>query len=606
MAGLVSYFMCLARTCLALSPFVALLTRKMETSDFVACTEGCVFIRYAGVPTLPATAVENVELSTGNFSGWWTGFPLFVQIQNGQALRASYPVLSVGSWLFTPGAMYGILPSCFTYLTLQLDASSRQAFETSASAMQCEDETVREKIENHLAEGRSRFMYLLFIVMWSTLTLAHDWGLLNGLREVTTIRIGLASWYCQSLACVAAFVWATGAVEVFIAPGSGCYYQLNIWQTMFTILPPLLLLAATELKLTALALSVCHGDYMYSITYSVPYRMVSAVRPQEPTADLLTLGLRGDRDMPYCRPPPLSLEELHHMEKVLFYSGMCWTFVQHFVIAPFTFGPLLRRLISVAMIQDWSLHALGLLKLAVAMLLAICVVIGIYPVLASRYGWLPNFSGMCDPWDPDDQEEQDDPWQDSGAQKTSPCNWSQRRLVDFVGRRVLDAFCCLFGPAFSLGALAKLISFVHAGETDELEQSWSWYLHGTSAFIFASYTCSLLPAFRNPRVMLATRTLQLDFSQSYRLLREVAATHPEWAMEAHVDFLCQMPPAAAQRLRATMLEDSDGRRSHVDELGCQRQQLGLAVREMGVKQPPGSDLEDEPDSNLEDESSESW
>ncbi|CAE7461846.1 aglC [Symbiodinium natans] len=579
-----TYVKVLTLTCLAMYPFFALLTSKLETGGFVPCAEECVFMRYSGVPHLPSTAAENVELTTGKPGGWWAGFPLFVSVRNGHGIRASYPpVSSLQTWLLTPGAVLTVGPWVYTSAALKWDSSNQVAFPDTEEVNdpdQCEHKHVRQHIDNHLAGNPSKYLCLLGLVLWATCNVAHDWALLYGCEERITLKIAHASWCCQAMSCVATFMWSTGAAEVFVAPSFGCYYQLDVWETILIALPPFILLAATEVKRGALVLSVCHGDYLFSVNYQLPFRMVRSTRPSSPAGTLLTIGLHGDRQwsswpfvkarstptlldsssdnqsvgkclssspsrcMPRhsgdncvaeCPAQKLSFKDMDDMEFHLSKSHHCWTYAKYFVIAPFAMGPLVRRLISVFLIQEWSLGAMGGLKLAVAMMLLASVAAGIFPMYFAISQYLKvvqsqankcNFTGHFSCW-----------------------NWYS--LLSHV-------WFCILGPFFSLGAVLKLFWFLRgAGAADELESSWYWHLHGTSMYIYATLSYAVLKKSRDPNCMLQARTLKPSFpgwEQSY-LLKELNEDHPDWQMTPYLK-LCGGNVENVKTIKKEMREDA--------------------------------------------------
>ncbi|CAE7831070.1 aglC [Symbiodinium sp. CCMP2592] len=521
-ARLPAYVKCLVLACLGLVPFLAVLTRDMDPSDFHACDDECYFVRYAGVPSLPSTAVENVERTTGNKTGWWPSFPLFVAVQTGQSVQASYPpILSPWVWLQTPGAAYFLGPYMYTAAVLLLDNSSHTEFISSANATptQCQEYDTRTKIENHLVQGRIRVIYLVAVIAWIACILVHDWSLLAGVHERVTLKIALVLFWCQLFSCVAAFVWGTGAAEVFVEPDSGCYYRLKTVVTLLAVLPPFLLLAVTEQKYHRLVLSVCHGDYLYSVQYSVPFRAAEATVPSDPSASLLSPALRGDSGaegrggVEACPAPRLSLPEIQEMEWMLTWTYMFWCLAQHLIIAPFAVGPLFRRILQVSKTWRWAFDAFGILKFGVLALMIGSVVAGLYPAFRLCRACPTNFFS--------DQERED----------TGVCLRIRR-----LATRATNLFALCFGPVFSVGAVWKIWRWWQ-GEllTDNvLDDSWLWYLHGTSAFIHASISCSMLPAFKDPTIMLRARALHLNFELEKRSLAEVHTNHPDWLMAPYL------------------------------------------------------------------------
>ncbi|CAE7853329.1 aglC, partial [Symbiodinium microadriaticum] len=539
-----AYVKCLVLACLGLLPFLAVLTRDMDASDFHACDDGCYFIRYAGVPRLPSTAVQNVERTTaaGNKTGWWPCFPLFVGVQTGKSLNASYPpILDPWVWLQTPGAAYFLGSYMYTATVLLLDNSSHTEFISSAKATNatCGERDTRNNIENHLFQGRIRVIYLVAVIAWAACMLVHDWSLLAGVHERVTLKIALVLFWCQLFSCVAAFVWGTGAAEVFVEPVSGCYYRLNTVATLLAVLPPFLLLAATEQKYHRLVLSVCHGDYLYSVQYSVPFRAAEATIPLDPSASLLSPALRGDSGaerrggVEACPAPRLSVREISQMEWMLTWTYVFWCLAQHLVIAPFAVGPLFRRIVQVSKTWRWAFDAFGILKFGVLALMIGSVVAGLYPAI--------RLCRACPTHIFSEQERED----------TFVCLRIRR-----LATRLANVFALIFGPIFSIGAVKKIWIWLQGDLlTDSvLDDTWLWYLHGTSAFIHASIACSMLPAFKDPTIMLRARALHLDFELEKRSLAEVHMNHPDWLMDRYLEKDLRESKSLLQKRKSQLLE----------------------------------------------------
>ena len=272
-----------------------------------------------------------------------------------------------------------------------------------------------------------------------------------------TLKVGIASWAFQSAACISAFLWAAGACEVFVSTstsGPACYYQLPHAAVLLTFIPACLLLYATHSKLISLMLSVFHGDYLYAVTYDVPFRIVHATAPSHPTGSLLTVGLHGDDGLPEAPPPQLSCEQKCELYHLLRTGRAVWIFLQHTIIATVASGPLFRKLMSVSVEQEWSFHVMGAAKcftvLAAIAPLALCL----------RFSYSANF------------------WRRAVAQGA---------LCDIL--RDMSPLSDLFwylgmwlcGVASTLHVAPQ---FWHDG-ADILQESWIWSFHGIAAFVFA-------------------------------------------------------------------------------------------------------------------------
>mmetsp|Transcript_28275 Transcript_28275/g.66447 ORF Transcript_28275/g.66447 Transcript_28275/m.66447 type:complete len:97 (-) Transcript_28275:201-491(-) len=79
---------------------------------------------------------------------------------------------------------------------------------------------------------------------------------------------------------------------------------------LLVLLTPCVLLWTARSKLKSLKLALVHGDYLYAVSYDVPFRVVKATAPHHPTASLLTVGVRGDRSLSRDDQPPLPFRVL--------------------------------------------------------------------------------------------------------------------------------------------------------------------------------------------------------------------------------------------------------------------------------------------------------
>jgi len=105
------------------------------------------------------------------------------------------------------------------------------------------------------------------IAGWSIAKVLHDWLLLGGAHEYTTLRIGCISIFFQLMAVSLAFFWSMGAVEVFaaeIVPGQcACYYVLPELEAILAIGTPCLLFVNAVKKLENVHRAPLVGDYLY-------------------------------------------------------------------------------------------------------------------------------------------------------------------------------------------------------------------------------------------------------------------------------------------------------------------------------------------------------
>lgn len=122
-------------------------------------------------------------------------------------------------------------------------------------------------IINPLHKSWCRVLYIWCIAGWSIAKVLHDWLLLGGADEYTTLRIGCISIFFQLMAVSLAFFWSMGAVEVFVAeivPGKcACYYVLPELEAILAIGTPFLLFLHAVKKLENVHRAPLVGDYLY-------------------------------------------------------------------------------------------------------------------------------------------------------------------------------------------------------------------------------------------------------------------------------------------------------------------------------------------------------
>ena len=358
-----SFVECFILTCLGSYPFYAIVNYKLDPmEDFRSCNEPCFFIRKFGTDALPATTPANLKLDCSKYEDWFLScsdhmaFPIFVAVENGRNFSvASFHFV----WKNYMGKAVQILSGSFGMWQKASDWPSP----ANVHQTDCETESVREKIDNHLNTGYTIPIYKVGIAGWTFMKVLHDWGLLADVPEKITLWLGICSWSFQLVATWAAFSWGASAAEVFIAreTNGACFYQLKPIQTFTALGTPLLLLSLTHFKLKNLMLSVVKGDFLYYKSYDVPYRVVKATAAEDP---LLTTGLRGDPGFPAAPYQQLTFREMYRMS--MFTEGLhfVYTFTVILLICPFGFGNLFLRMAEVAASHDFSWDPNGLIKLA--------------------------------------------------------------------------------------------------------------------------------------------------------------------------------------------------------------------------------------------------
>ena len=160
--------------------------------------------------------------------------------------------------------------------------------------------------------------------------------------------------------------------------------------------------------------------------------------------------------------------------------------------------------------------------------------------------------------------------------RSHPTNCSSEKERDYatedlatcarrLATRMINLFALCVGPIFGLGALWKLYCFLARRSITGslLDDSWQWYLHGTSTYMFAWLSCSMLPFFKDSTIMLRARTLRLDFDLDSRSLREVVERHPDWQMLPYLSN--DLRDGTKLQTFREMLEDDDDNQSHVQQ-----------------------------------------
>ena len=498
--AMLQYLKCMMLTGLTSYPFVAVFIQQRKPSDYVACTAeaACCFIRYFETPDMPATTVLNVKRSAVNItnpaSGWSAWLPMYVSVENGHGIRAASPSLSFSNSI---PLLYAYLPAVFSFQVAKVAALPSNEYATKGY---CEEPESLDSIRDHLGGGPCRNISLACVLLWALLKVVHDWALLSGkVEERLTLKIGIASWILQAVACVGAFLWAVGASEVFISTsvereseGLSCYYQLQAANVLLTLVPACLLWYTTQSKLTSLMLSVLHGDYLYAVVYDVPFRVVHATAPLHPTGSLLTIGLHGDRYRAPAPRPQLNSDEKRQLFYLLRKLRWAWIFVQHTIVATLASGPLFCMMMAVATTQEWSFQVMGVMRCL--MLLAAFSPLG----LCLRFTYSASY------------------WRNRMIQRDFCAI-----LSDLSPLRDLFWYLWLW-PCGISSTLRVVPAFWHHRE-DVLEECWTWSFHGIAVFVFAALLLDYLN--RPVRLLIGYYDYGWWVSQeSLQLLEQ----YPEW------------------------------------------------------------------------------
>lgn len=223
-------------------PFALLVTKlsRIDEATFVPCSHrACTFMKIFGSGMVPST-VDGFRLSKA-----------FDVVVNGNLSQSEL-------------SSEFLSPLCPTL---------------SAKEMRhrCDSSWARKRIINPLHNSWCRVLYVWCIAGWSIAKVLHDWLLLGGAHEYTTLRIGCISIFFQLMAVSLAFFWSMGAVEVFaaeIVPGQcACYYVLPELEAILAIGTPCLLFVNAVKKLENVHRAPLVGDYLYYQQYDLPFRL---------------------------------------------------------------------------------------------------------------------------------------------------------------------------------------------------------------------------------------------------------------------------------------------------------------------------------------------
>mmetsp|Transcript_41062 Transcript_41062/g.129998 ORF Transcript_41062/g.129998 Transcript_41062/m.129998 type:complete len:563 (+) Transcript_41062:203-1891(+) len=339
-------------------PFVALVSSlsSLDVEHYEPCNDGCVFIRFFSSGNLPASTpgnMQNVTLTNRSSSlrhnAVLDTLPQFVVLQNG------HPVTAVSfwdsfTWLDWAYALIGLPSVLPASLVSQWVSTEQQYLPTSCPGMhgqamqrQCESRDMRQHIENTLENQISLQGYLAAVAGWTAFKVLHDWAVLAKSSEFDSLCLGIVSFFFQSTACLMAYLWSLGALEVFVAKAPeqdcACYYQIPLLELVAALSTPLLLHYLTYTKLVMLYKAIQHGDYLYD----VPFRLVHASAPNDPTGPMLIATLSGDSGMPELEPIALSFKKYRRLSFAIEVVESFWNMGNAQIIGPFIIGPLFVR-----------------------------------------------------------------------------------------------------------------------------------------------------------------------------------------------------------------------------------------------------------------------
>jgi len=304
-------------TCIKVGPFYALVQRlsDLDEKTLSPCNQGCTFIRYWGTPDMPRSAKQfapecrDAKGGNSECAGKST-HAVFVTIENGnhnmvygkptpfQNTQRGYSnlVLTTSEGFSGGGdlieAVTGLdainVTRHATYLPPRCPGMCSESMKALCSSDKMKMRAASEG--NHLTKAVTLKTYLFGIFVWGFFRMVHDALLVLGALESVSLAVGHLAVIAQIVAMSAGFFWSIGAAEVFVASHPkhhcGCYYEMSTIPMFGVIAIPAGLYMMTRNKLWKLAYSVFHGDYLYCVSYSVPYH-IAVENNQDPMYDFL-------------------------------------------------------------------------------------------------------------------------------------------------------------------------------------------------------------------------------------------------------------------------------------------------------------------------------
>ena len=351
------------------------LVKEVATLDpqkFEPCNDACIGKRYFGSQDMPSTRLEPVNNNKT--------FEIQNIVSRYVVIRNGYAIQSFGIESTKPALLLGLafsLVSKYEWLIfeifswgadklpyfLHLGSSAKLAtkfqsplcprFDANSTEMaqHCSSNSMKEQVQNHLnleSTLVSSSIYATAICGWAVLKILHDFVLLAGWTvksEALSLSLGLGSVACQLLATVMAFWLMLGAAGIFIAMDAqedcACYYRLPGFQMILMFSSPLLLMSMLLSKIECMGRALLCGDYIFAISYDIPYRIVSANIPHNPMGLMLGPHLRSDEDG--AEPQALSFQAFYKLARVFDLLFWCIGSAADVVSGPII-GPVLSRL----------------------------------------------------------------------------------------------------------------------------------------------------------------------------------------------------------------------------------------------------------------------
>jgi len=529
---------------LALYPFF-FIDEQFETLNpqlFQLCTEirPCTFTRFFGKGSLPSTRPQHLPGYNASDKRTMVGagekyfnIPQVFRIECGHVIKyASYwqPLFPFFSFMIQVWTSVPLVPlSLINYLTedqdtIFLDPSFHTQDKDVANATaHCESSGMRQRIINHLAgrnaEGYSRLSLRVGLCLLCLVYTIHDWLLLAGVSESYTLTVSWVTNELRLLVALAAFSWAVGATEVFVAPDPavknfGCYYQLPDHIMLLVFATPCYLYVKFHFAVSRYIAAVQHGDHLFYASYDVPYRVAKASVPQAPDVSLLVGAIQVD-DVDGTRSSmqgnvaqELSFRDFAWLaddSRPLF--SLCRS-IMHISVLALVLGPLGAQTFALAtrMANFWSFEGVARV---VVLVVAVCspwilpyiVFILCYRLQAARR------SDVQVNWDVQDKTE-------------------DRYGLAVSILRLLATVVLWLGSMVPLFLLPWIIK----SEALPIEAFWAAGA-GTCAFCCSCLTVQTLT---KDKVVLTLRLLKPTVA--WAMVAESLDQHPEWRIKTYTDF----------------------------------------------------------------------
>jgi len=327
---------------------------NISQSGFQPCNDGCTFIRYFGGGNVPPSAAAFLNCGSNSsdvkycnsttpthLNNFSDQIPGFMQITNGNSdiEFAPFPVnlnliLAMSLWKSeTP----------YTYAFASPECPDRDV----PMQAKCDQADMKSRIRNHLTDAPSLTALRGFIFVWAVMLVAHELLVLYQAPDALSTLVGMLSTAAHISTTASAFLWALGATDVFLAEDPnqpcGCYYTLPALNCLLMLATPALMQKTTWDMLWKTALGLLHGDFLHTVSYSVPMRMVCSSELADPTTTFLPPTANGDTQ----HAAPLLPHKHLHGDSGLNCLKLLQSQVSLFIIAYFSAPPLISKVVMI-------------------------------------------------------------------------------------------------------------------------------------------------------------------------------------------------------------------------------------------------------------------